>query len=893
MKWIPDITWIGPYRVIQKLGTGGMGEVVLAHDDRLDRRVAIKRLHDEHAATPHSRERFRREARIAARINHPAIVQIHDVFREGDHDYLVMEYVEGQTLRARRSAGPITVSELLGIAHQIALGMACAHDRGVIHRDLKAENVLLTRSGRAKITDFGIAKIHGDDSVTTEGAVIGTFRAMSPEQALGRTVDHRSDLFSFGTLLYEALSGESPFRAETPYLTVSRLVVDEPRSITEIVPGIPVAFARLIHQLLAKEPVLRPRDFHEVAAALIELAGESCDDACHGGVVSGPAASDEDRRPTDDPRLSSTEDPPSPPAKPSHRRRWLTVLGATAVGSLGIGYTVCSPGAHAPQPTPRVRVAVLAPSVSSTDQHAELSLIAVGIHNAILSDIRTRSGIELVPRRDLDEYIDGATRAVGGTPDLGAIRIAVDADEVIASTITCAVDSCQITLERDIGDAASPPPQSFQLPADTAGRPGATITLHISRLYPDHPARGTSGAIAEEDQERFIYLVREYWSLRSNIDVLPEIEKIRKRSPRSIDVQLFEADVLRHRYLETRDPAVDRLAADLLAEADRLFPNAYDIISAGFDLALSAGRTDDARTSLDRLVALDPDSRTTHLQRAKFERARGKRDQALRALDAAAQRNSFSWSVLYYRALVFRDRREGDNMRAAIAQLLARSPGNYAGLSLRAFDELTQGRPACAEEIYTQLVARLPLYNECATLGWARSQLGRYREAGDAYRCALKMRPDDRAIRLNLAESLLLSGDSQAANELLRSLYHSLANRRSASRLSETDLLVEAQTLAYLGLSDAAMAAKARARIAPLVAFDAHERGLFTAALVHTVLGDLELAGLYVAAALKAENKPADFWLPWFDALRRDPKLEPRLSKPTFAPTCTTTTAMP
>jgi hypothetical protein len=207
-----DSERIGPYRVIRRLGAGGMGEVVLAHDDRLDRPVAIKRLHDD-AATPDRRERFRREARIAARLDHPAIVRIHDVLHEGDHDYLILEYVEGETLRARRDAGPMTVSEVLGIAHQITLGMAAAHDLGIIHRDLKAETVLITRAGRAKLTDFGIAKLDSDDTVTAKGAVVGTFRAMSPEQALGHPLDHRSDLFSFGILLYEALAGESPFRA--------------------------------------------------------------------------------------------------------------------------------------------------------------------------------------------------------------------------------------------------------------------------------------------------------------------------------------------------------------------------------------------------------------------------------------------------------------------------------------------------------------------------------------------------------------------------------------------------------------------------------------------------------------------------------------------------------
>jgi predicted Ser/Thr protein kinase len=172
-------------------GSRGDREVVLAHDDRLERLVAIKRLHDDDTATPDRRERFRREARIVARLNHPAIVQIHAVHHKGPHDYLIMEYIEGRTLREHSGSAPMTVSEVLAIAHQIALGMAAAHDLGVVHRDLKAENILITPAGRAKITDFGIAKLHGEDTLTAEGAVLGTFRAMSPEQALGHVIDHR------------------------------------------------------------------------------------------------------------------------------------------------------------------------------------------------------------------------------------------------------------------------------------------------------------------------------------------------------------------------------------------------------------------------------------------------------------------------------------------------------------------------------------------------------------------------------------------------------------------------------------------------------------------------------------------------------------------------------
>jgi serine/threonine-protein kinase len=217
---------IGPYRVLQRLGAGGMGEVFLAHDERLDRRVAVKRIRPDAKISPDQRERFRREARVAARLNHPAIVQVYDILAEGDVEHIVMEYVEGASLRDLASQGPLDLDLTLRLAREIADGLDAAHHEGIVHRDLKTENVLVTRTGHAKISDFGIAKrlLAGPPEPELTGAdmVVGTYRVMSPEQARGEAVDHRSDLFSFGILLYEILTGRSPFTAENALATLSR-----------------------------------------------------------------------------------------------------------------------------------------------------------------------------------------------------------------------------------------------------------------------------------------------------------------------------------------------------------------------------------------------------------------------------------------------------------------------------------------------------------------------------------------------------------------------------------------------------------------------------------------------------------------------------------------------
>jgi tetratricopeptide (TPR) repeat protein len=573
--------------------------------------------------------------------------------------------------------------------------------------------------------------------------------------------------------------------------------------------------------------------------------------------------------------------------------------------ALGVGYAARQELVGEPR-APYLRVAVLAPHVSAPADHPEIASLAVAVRNAVIAGVRTHVGLDLVPRDDIETYIEGVTRNTGRPPAQSEIRIAVGADEIITTDMTCLPDSCTVTLERTTAISGGPPPESFQLAADRAARPGETVAFHLSRLYPDHlRERGALGSIAPQDHERFVALVAQYWAggaARSPAELLAQLEDIRAHAPRSLDVLLFEAEVRRHRYLETEDRAEAERAIALLRGADQLFPDTYDILSARFDIVLSARPHDEpdalleASALLDRLVTLDPDSSTTHLQRAKLLAARGKFTEASRELDAAAGRDAFSWRVLYHRALV--SRKQGDRIatRKAIAELLARSPGNYAGLSLLAREEQREpGRLACAAKIYEELVAREPLYHECAWLGYTRSQLGRYREASDGFRCALAIRPDDPTSRLNLAESLLVAGDTEGAGEQLRALHELLVRKRDASPepiVGVGDALVDAQSLAYLGRGDRALAHEARVRVSQLLTLPVRPDVLYTAAVVHAVLGDRDLAARYVTRSLDAGASPTDFGLPWFDDLRRDPVLGKRLAVPVVAQTCEASAAL-
>jgi tetratricopeptide (TPR) repeat protein len=257
--------FLGRYRLLTRLGRGGMGEVFLAEDPTLRRGVAIKRIRPDLQRDRTFRARLRREAQLAARLGHRAIVQVFDLVTDDATDHLIMEYVPGPSLHTLVGGRPMAISEAVRIAAEVADGLAYAHQQGVIHRDLKLENILIGADGQPKIADFGIARRAagardgGDqEPLTRDGVTIGTSRAMSPEQIQGHELDGRSDLFSFGVLLYELVSGTSPFAAANDAVTVMRVLHDRPVPVRELVPELPRALADLIDQLLEKTPDRRP-----------------------------------------------------------------------------------------------------------------------------------------------------------------------------------------------------------------------------------------------------------------------------------------------------------------------------------------------------------------------------------------------------------------------------------------------------------------------------------------------------------------------------------------------------------------------------------------------------------------------------------------------------------
>jgi eukaryotic-like serine/threonine-protein kinase len=305
----PAPAQIGAYEILSPLGRGGMGEVWLAHDTRLGRKAAVKLLPAEFTTDAERVRRFEQEARAASALNHPNILTVYEIGEVEQRRFIVTEYIEGETLRQRLTNAPqqrLRLSEALDIAAQVAAALAAAHEAGITHRDIKPENVMVRKDGLVKVLDFGIAKLDGKDEggrssgkdeggrmkdevgaptssfiphpssfrlhpLTTPGAVLGTASYMSPEQARGERVDHRTDIFALGVMLYEMLAGRRPFEGATPDEVKAALLTGEPVALVELAPELPASLWRIVRRCLEKQPEKRFQAAGDLAFALAEL----------------------------------------------------------------------------------------------------------------------------------------------------------------------------------------------------------------------------------------------------------------------------------------------------------------------------------------------------------------------------------------------------------------------------------------------------------------------------------------------------------------------------------------------------------------------------------------------------------------------------------------------
>jgi serine/threonine protein kinase/tetratricopeptide (TPR) repeat protein len=408
---------IGPYRIEAPIGAGGMGEVFRARDTRLQRTVAIKMLRGQSSADPATRERFQREARAASALNHPNICVVHDIGESDGQPYLVMEYLEGQTLRDLLAQGPLEVAKLLDFAIQIADALDAAHSHRIVHRDIKPANIFITTRQQVKVMDFGIAKMlerslstPGAETnetasvaamLTQPGSAVGTVAYMSPEQARGEELDTRTDLFSFGVVLYEMATGAPPFRGNTMAVLYEAILNREPAPVSSLRPGLPAKLGEIIQSALAKDRKARVQTAAGLKSALESLRHQ-----------------------------------PQPVLRPTLRSRWLLATAALLFASIGValGYRVLHTGSGA-----SIGSLAVMPMQNVSGDPSQGDFVD-GLTDALTADLSHIGSLRVISR--------GSTLAYGGSkktiPEIGR---ELNADAVLKGSVARSGDRARVTAE--------------------------------------------------------------------------------------------------------------------------------------------------------------------------------------------------------------------------------------------------------------------------------------------------------------------------------------------------------------------------------------------------------------------------------------------------------------
>jgi serine/threonine protein kinase/tetratricopeptide (TPR) repeat protein len=416
------------YQVLSKLGTGGMGEVYLATDTKLGRKVAMKLLHQKSLADERARKRLIREAQAAARLDHPNICAIHEVGEGNGYDFIVMQYVEGETLSEKIRNSPLEISTVVGLAVQVADALAEAHSRGITHRDIKPQNIMVTSREHAKVMDFGLARVADEQaikseseessSVTEPGVIKGTIPYMSPEQVKGDQVDAQSDIFSFGAVLYEITTGKNPFRAASAAETISAILTRQPPPLAEHAGGVPEGLQRIVDRCLEKDKEQR---YQKSSDLLIDLRKLNTD------IDSGAAI-----------RNSVV--------KPRSRNRIIAAVGFVVVALASTAlYSLL---AKAPPASKAIHSLAILPFVNAGDASAEY--LSDGITESLINSLSQLSQLKVIARTTAFRYKgkDADPRVLGRELNVNAVitgRVIQQGDNLIVQAdLISAADGSQI-----------------------------------------------------------------------------------------------------------------------------------------------------------------------------------------------------------------------------------------------------------------------------------------------------------------------------------------------------------------------------------------------------------------------------------------------------------------
>jgi TolB-like protein/Tfp pilus assembly protein PilF len=707
-------TSLAHFRITDKLGEGGMGEVYLATDTRLDREVALKVLPDELAGDPDRRSRFEHEAKAASAINHANITAIYDVGETDGIHYIVMEHVDGEDLVTRMAAGALEEREIVKIGERVADALADAHAVGITHRDIKPANIMVTSRGQVKVLDFGLAKLRagGDDpldegaptqTMTQPGVVMGTVRYMSPEQALGKSLDARSDIFSLGVVLYELATGQAPFVGETSAETITKINRDDPTPLRSLNQGLSAELERIVRKCLEKDPDRRYQSARELAVDLRNLARDG-DSGATGQV-------EVDR------------------TKP----KWLMELGV-AIAVVVVIFAGLAFFKQRRSKTPRVSSIAVLPFENGTGEE-EIEYLCDGLTEGLINSLSRIPELKVISRRSAWAFKDSADglETIGeklGVQALVLGRMTARGDELaVSAELVDVSDSHQLWggrytradndvlgIEEELATTIADTLQ-FELSGDTAGE--------LARRFEIDP------------EAHRLYLLGRRFAVGSATEMAKSVDYFERAIETDPDYAmpwagLADVYITRaHHGVVSREEAVEkaREAVDRALEIDNGLAEA---LAASAEIKyLFEWDWDGAEEDLDRALAANQGSDFAHKSAAYYLSAVGRFDEAIEHARICKELDPLSPNAFHLEAFALMGKREYQRAAVEFRAALDLNPNWTWGYIKLAKTYADDGK--CDQAFATAEAAEAELHGGGTPL--ARSWLGyTYALCGDAER---------------------------------------------------------------------------------------------------------------------------------------------------------------
>lgn len=789
--------FIGPFRVVRHLGAGGMGEVVLAEDARLGRLVALKCPSDTWLRSPEARARLQREARAAASLTHPGIAAVYDVLEVDGRPYIVMEYVEGETLSAALARGPFSVERALDVGIRLADVLAAAHAAGIVHRDLKPGNVMLTPDGQVKVLDFGLAKTRDPaaDALTTPGQVLGTPGYVAPEQLLGRPADARSDIYGAGAILYELLTARTPVRqraGEGHGLAALLEPVDDPATVN---PDLPRAVCAAVMRALARDPADRFQSAAELGRALRAAAGTVRE------LPTGATS-----------------------ARPHRRAGAIATVAVVAVLCAGAGVPLVrwwraapsSPTSGAAATHARPVVAVLPLENRSDDR--SLDYIGAGMADTMSTKLASLPAVSVVSRAEIHD-------ALLKTPELSKVTRALGVSYAVTGSVQEAAGRLQVTINLLSPDGRT-------IISGDIYEDSVQHLFALQRRIAEDLTRRIVGTISAADHDRLartpttsVQAISAYWRGRDLMEqpgpepIDPSIAAFTESTRDDPGFALGYAGLgsaYWRKYAQTKDPQWAGRAIDAAEHARQLDPDEPEVRIALATVYSGSGRTADAVAELRKALELQPANYDARVKLGDIEAEAGQATEAEADYEAAREiRPEYWWTYRQIGVLQMSTGRFAQAIQS-FGKITALQPDSPLGYQLLGTVHGTMFDLDAATRDYEQAMAHGGSFGTYSSLGTVYYLQGRFDAAAKSYREAIALRPKSAKTYWNLGD----------ACRHLRRTKEAAAAYREAVALSEADLRVNpndgvaaairATCLARLGERDKAERASTEAvRLAP------------------------------------------------------------------------------